>query len=75
MFYINIFLKKKQKTGKLKLVYECLPIAHIAEKAGGKAISNLLNIPPVLEMKVDDINARSGLIVGSTFEIETFGEV
>ena len=49
--------------GKLRLVYECNPIAFIVEQAGGKAVSmeqRILAIPP------KSLHQRSAFFCGNT---------
>ena len=54
---------KKSPEGKLRLLYECYPLAYLIEKAGGKAInSNQLDI---LDIKPVDIHQRTSLFIGS----------
>lgn len=48
--------------GKLRLLYECNPLAYIIEKAGGKATNGkqrILNVQPT------DLHQRSALFIGS----------
>ena len=48
--------------GKLRLVYECNPMAFIIEQAGGKASNGLQRI---LELPVTDLHQRSAIFIGS----------
>jgi fructose-1,6-bisphosphatase I len=48
--------------GKLRLIYECNPIAFLAEQAGGKATSGTERI---LEIKPHSLHQRVPFIVGS----------
>jgi fructose-1,6-bisphosphatase I len=48
--------------GKLRLVYECNPMAFIVEQAGGKASNGYKRI---LDIDVKDIHQRSSIIIGS----------
>lgn len=50
------------KNGKLRLAYECNPMAYIAEKAGGKASNGFKRI---LDLDVTRIHQRTPLIIGS----------
>jgi len=55
--------------GKLRLLYECVPLAFIVEQAGGLAINGrdaILDEVPV------DIHQHSPLIVGSPLEVERY---
>lgn len=49
-------------TGKLRLVYECNPMAFIIEQAGGKATNGFQRI---LELPVTDLHQRSAIFIGS----------
>jgi fructose-1,6-bisphosphatase I len=49
-------------TGKLRLVYECNPMAFIIEQAGGKATNGFERI---LELPVTDLHQRSAIFIGS----------
>ena len=48
--------------GKLRLLYECNPIAFIAEQAGGKAINGFQRI---LELKPESLHQRTPFYTGS----------
>jgi fructose-1,6-bisphosphatase I len=49
-------------SGKLRLVYECNPMAFIIEQAGGKATNGFQRI---LELPVTDLHQRSAIFIGS----------
>ncbi len=49
-------------SGKLRVLYECFPLAFIARSCGGKSISNNYF---TLEQPVEDVHQRSDLIIGS----------
>lgn len=49
-------------TGKLRLLYECNPMAFLAEQAGGKASDGAQRI---LELKPQSIHQRSPFFVGN----------
>lgn len=53
--------------GKLRLVYECNPIAFIASQAGGIASDGFRNI---LEIKPDSLHQRSPFYAGSKKMVE-----
>jgi len=55
--------------GKLRLLYECMPLAYIAEQAQGRAIDGSRDI---LDILPDDIHQRCPFIVGGKAEIERF---
>ena len=54
--------------GKLRLVYECNPMAFIVEQAGGKASNGSQRI---LSIGVDSLHQRSPIFIGSTDMVET----
>lgn len=58
---------KKSPEGKLRLVYECNPIAFIAEQAGGSATDGSRNI---LTIKPESLHQRSPVYVGSKKMVE-----
>ncbi|HLS71297.1 MAG TPA: class 1 fructose-bisphosphatase [Chitinophagaceae bacterium] len=58
---------KKNDSGKLRLQYECNPMAFIVEKAGGKAISHQKDI---LEIMPNDLHQRTSIFIGSKKMIE-----
>jgi len=58
--------------GKLRLLYECIPLAFIAEQASGKATNGEKN---VLDIEPKAIHERSPLIIGSKREVEWFEEM
>jgi len=58
---------KKNKNGKLRLLYEAAPMSFIVEQAGGMAItghSRVMDIPPVA------VHQRVPVILGSTEDVE-----
>lgn len=66
LFQGGIFLypsTRKYPHGKLRLLYECNPIAFIVEQAGGKAINNQLN--RIMEVDPKELHQRSTIAVGS----------
>lgn len=58
--------------GKLRLAYECNPIAYIAEQAGGKASDGYNRI---LDLKPDSLHQRSPFYVGSRSMVERLEEL
>ncbi|MEY4700208.1 MAG: class 1 fructose-bisphosphatase [Pseudomonadota bacterium] len=59
----------KRPKGRLRLLYECLPLAFIMEQAGGFAINGrerLINVTPT------NIHQRSAFIAGSPTEMKWF---
>lgn len=53
--------------GRLRLIYECLPIAFIVEQAEGKA-SDM--VEPLLDLAASELHERTGLAFGSAEEVE-----
>jgi fructose-1,6-bisphosphatase I len=58
---------KKMKSGKLRLLYECNPIAFLAEQAGGKASDGFRRI---LDIKPEALHQRVPFFVGSKHMVE-----
>lgn len=61
----------KAPSGKLRLLYECNPLAFLAEQAGGRATNGkqrIMEIPPT------DIHQRVPLFIGSTNMVKTAEE-
>ena len=57
----------KNPTGKLRLLYECAPMAFIIEQAGGKASNGF---HPILDIEPYDIHQRVPLFIGSVKMVE-----
>jgi fructose-1,6-bisphosphatase I len=53
----------KSPSGKLRLMYECFPLAFIVEQAGGKASSGNSRI---LDIQPEQLHQRTPLYIGST---------
>ena len=60
-------IRKGYGAGRLRLVYECNPIAFLVEQAGGAATTG---IQRVLEMQPQTIHERAPMIFGSKHEVE-----
>lgn len=60
----------KSKTGKLRILYECFPMAMLLEQAGGKAVND--KGERILEILPKAIHDRSGIWLGSTGEVDKF---
>lgn len=58
--------------GKLRLMYECNPMAYIIEKAGGLATTGTM---PVLDVQPTHIHQRVPLFLGSKTEVEEIIEL
>ena len=57
--------------GKLRLLYECNPLAFIIEQAGGKATDGATRI---MELKPSELHQRVPFIVGSSNMVDTIHE-
>ena len=57
---------KKSTSGKLRLLYECFPMAYIMEQAGGKATTGTQRI---LDIQPEKIHARSPIFLGSADDV------
>ncbi len=55
------------RSGKLRLLYECNPMAFIIEQAGGKASNGLQRI---LEIQPDSLHERSPIFIGNSEMVE-----
>lgn len=68
----GIFLypgNKRHPKGKLRLLYECIPLAFIIEQAGGIALSGETRI---LDIQPESIHQRSEFVVGSPTEMKWY---
>lgn len=57
----------KNRKGKLRLLYECNPVAFLAEQAGGKATDGFRRI---LDIQPTQLHERSPLFVGPTYMVD-----
>jgi len=55
--------------GKLRLVYECAPLAYLVQQAGGYASDGKRRI---LDLKPDSIHQRSPFVIGSRKDVEMY---
>jgi fructose-1,6-bisphosphatase I len=58
--------RKGYEKGRLRLVYECAPIAHLVEGAGGQASDG---VRPILTIMPDSLHARTPLVFGSAGKV------
>ncbi len=66
LFQGGIFLypnTRKFPQGKLRLLYECNPLAFIVEQAGGKAMS--CQLERILDLPLGDLHQRMSIAIGS----------
>ena len=59
---------KKSPKGKLRILYECAPMAMVFENAGGQALNSKMT--RMLEVVPEHIHDRSGIFMGSWDEVE-----
>ncbi|KAF2204533.1 fructose-1,6-bisphosphatase [Delitschia confertaspora ATCC 74209] len=64
---------KKSPKGKLRILYECAPMAMVFENAGGLAVDSHMN--RMLEVVPEHIHDRSGIFMGSHDEVAKVIEV
>jgi fructose-1,6-bisphosphatase I len=57
----------KKPNGKLRLLYECAPLAFLIEQAGGRASDGTRSI---LDLVPEEIHSRTPLIIGSTENVD-----
>jgi len=57
------------KDGKLRLVYECAPLAYLVEAAGGRASTGTQRI---LEIQPEQIHQRVPFVIGSVQDVERY---
>lgn len=70
LIYGGIFMypsDKKNKNGKLRILYECFPMSFIVEHAGGKSTTGTTR---VLDLVPKGIHERCSIIIGSTEDVE-----
>ena len=75
MFTGGIFMypnTRKEPKGKLRLLYECNPMAMIVEQAGGKAIN--LNLERILDVELTSLHQKSPIVLGSSEIIDEVSE-
>ena len=59
----------QQEDGKLRLLYECAPLALVAELAGGKASTGKQRI---LDIQAESIHQRAPLAIGSATAVSFY---
>jgi len=72
LLYGGIFLypaDRKSPNGKLRLLYECAPLAFICEEAGGMAIDGKR---PIMDIEPSKLHQRSALIIGSEDNVKEY---
>lgn len=58
----------EQPDGKLRLLYECAPMAMIMEQAGGKAVND--KGERILDLKIENLLQRTPILIGSAAEVD-----
>ena len=66
---------KKNPQGKLRLLYECYPMAKIMECAGGKAIVGHISKQRILEVEPKNIHQKSPILLGTVEEVNKYETV
>ena len=66
---------EKNVNGKLRILYECFPMAMIVEEAGGKAIIANMSKERVLDIVPSHIHQRTPVLLGSVEEIEKYEKI
>lgn len=60
------------KYGKLRLLYECNPVAYLAEQAGGMATNGC---EPILDQVPETLHDRSSLVIGNAEAVQLAADV
>jgi fructose-1,6-bisphosphatase I len=74
MLYGGIFMypaDSRNPNGKLRLMYECNPMAFIVEAAGGRASNGKIRI---LDIKPDNLHQRTPIFIGSPDDVKMVEE-
>ena len=61
---------RKYPQGKLRLLYECNPLAFVVEQAGGKAIT--CQLERILDLEVKHLHQRATIAIGSPEMVDEF---
>lgn len=62
----------KNEMGKLRVLYECFPMAKLVEAAGGRAIVGKFSDKRILELIPENIHDRTPIILGSISEVDKY---
>jgi fructose-1,6-bisphosphatase I len=63
---------KKNPNGKLRLLYECFPMAYIIETAGGKAIVGNASTQRILDVVPTAVHQRTPILMGTIEEVNRY---
>lgn len=66
--FIYPSLKESHPDGKLRLMYECNPLAFVIEQAGGKAVTE--DGTPIMDLKGTSLHQRTSIVIGSTEQVD-----
>ena len=66
---------KKNPHGKLRLLYECFPMAKLMECAGGRAITGNMSIQRILDMEPTHIHQKTPILLGYKDEINVYESI
>ncbi|RME22049.1 MAG: class 1 fructose-bisphosphatase [Deltaproteobacteria bacterium] len=72
LLYGGVFMypaDRKNPNGKLRLLFECAPLAFLAEQAGGAATDGVNDI---LDIQPTSIHQRSPIVIGNRQEVELY---
>ncbi len=75
MFQGGIFLypnTRKYPKGKLRLLYECYPMAYLIEQAGGTALT--CKLERILDMPISEVHQTSSIAMGSKDMVQDMKE-
>lgn len=61
---------RKNKNGKLRLLYEAFPMAFLVEQAGGKAVND--RGERILDLVPDHIHDKTSIWLGSAYEVDKY---
>ena len=78
LLYGGLFMypsDSKNEKGKLRILYECFPMARIVEEAGGKAITGEINSMRILDLIPTNIHEKTPIMLGSNYEIDKFEDL
>jgi fructose-1,6-bisphosphatase I len=60
---------EKAPKGKLRLMYECIPLSYIQEQAGGKSSDNHQSI---LDIQPSELHQRTPVVIGSSYLVDKY---
>lgn len=78
LLYGGIFMypsDEKNKEGKLRILYECFPMARLVEEAGGEALTDDIQNTRILDILPKQIHQKIPIVLGSSGEIERLKKI